>query len=323
MEQIYVWGTGCVAGELLENGLDLQKITGFLDSAPGRDTFLGKPVFSPEYLRNVAFDLVIAASRRSQEMLKRYLEMGLPREKLLLARNSQTIADLNESRAYAAGILGQAVVSAMIPEACLVPRPVNDPGLLSEAELENDYVRFKTLELVARELESVPGCAAELGVYKGGFARCIQLVMPRRKLYLFDTFAGFSAEELERERKQGRAGEGFAQAHQNTGVAAVLSRMPRPENVEIRQGLFPDSLRGLEERFAFVSLDADLEDSTYAGLKYFVPRMNRGGCLFLHDYGDVRLLGVREALRRYQQDTGVVLHGIPLCDRNGTLAIRF
>lgn len=147
--------------------------------------------------------------------------------------------------------------------------------------------------------------------------------MPQRKLYLFDTFEGFSPEELERENKLGRAGEGFAQAHRNTGAAAVLARMPKPENVEIRQGLFPGSLKGLEERFAFVSLDVDLEASTYEGLRYFVPRMAEGGCMFLHDYGDPRLLGVREAFRRYQKDRGICLHGIPLCDRNGTLAIRF
>lgn len=323
MKRIYVWGTGCVAGELLENGLDIGEISGFIDSTPGKDTFLGKPVFPPARLKEVKFDLVLAASRRSREILEAYFSLGLPREKLLLTRCSQTVTDLNENRAYAAGILGGDRVERLIPKACLVPQPVNDPGLLPERELENDYVRLKTLELVARELEGVPGCAAELGVYKGSFARCIQMVMPQRKLYLFDTFEGFSPEELERENKLGRAGEGFAQAHRNTGAAAVLARMPKPENVEIRQGLFPGSLKGLEERFAFVSLDVDLEASTYEGLRYFVPRMAEGGCMFLHDYGDPRLLGVREAFRRYQKDRGICLHGIPLCDRNGTLAIRF
>jgi len=323
MKKIYVWGTGCVAGELLETGLDIREITGFLDSAAGKDTFLGRPVFPPAYLKETEFDLVLGASRRSGELLDTFLSLGLPREKLLLTRCSQRVADLNENRDYAAEILGREVVEGLIPKASLVPQPVKDPGLLPEGELENDYVRLKTLELVARELEGVPGCAAELGVYKGSFARCMQMVMPDRKLYLFDTFEGFSAQELERERKLGRGGEGFAQAHRNTSAEEVLSRMPYPETAEIRRGLFPDSLNGLEENFAFVSLDVDLEASTYEGLCYFVPRMAKGGFLFLHDYGNPGLPGVREALRRYQQDRGVCLHGVPLCDRNGTLAIRF
>lgn len=318
MKKIYVWGTGCVAGELMESSLDIREIAGFLDSVPGKKTFLGKPVYAPSQLVGAEYDLIVIASRSSREILKTCQELGLDRKKLLFTRNSQTVADLNESREYAAEILGGETVNAMIPEAWLVPGPAADPGLLPKRELENDYVRLKTLELIASELEDVPGCAAEFGVYKGAFARCIQLAMPQRKLYLFDTFEGFDPEELEREWKK----TGFAQAHRNTSVEAVLSAMPYPEKVEIRKGLFPDSLNGLEERFAFVSLDVDLEKSTYAGLSYFVPRMARGGCLFLHDYGNPGLSGVRAALERYQRDRGQRLFGIPLCDRSGTLAIR-
>ena len=44
---IYVWGTGCGASELLEQGLELERICGFVDSYPCADTFLGKPVLLP------------------------------------------------------------------------------------------------------------------------------------------------------------------------------------------------------------------------------------------------------------------------------------
>lgn len=321
MKKIYVWGTGCAAGELLESTLDIREVSGFLESVPDRETFLGKPVFPPSQLMGTAYDLIVIASRSSREILKTCLESGLDRKKLLFTRNSQHVTDLNENRAYAAEILGWEAVNAMIPEAYLVPGPAAGPGVLPERELENDFVRLKTLELVAEELKNVPGCTAELGVWRGSFARCIQWVFPERKLYLFDTFAGFDPEELEREGKQNQTG--FAQAHRNTSAEAVLSRMPDPDRVELRPGLFPESLKGLEETFAFVSLDVDLEESTYAGLTYFVPRMAKGGCLFLHDYRNPGLLGVGAALERYQRDRGQRLFGIPLCDRNGTLAIRF
>ena len=45
----------------------------------------------------------------------------------------------------------------------LVGIPLADAVLL-ERELQNDYVRLATLELICRRLENVPGAAAELGV---------------------------------------------------------------------------------------------------------------------------------------------------------------
>src|SRR4029079_18426640 len=56
-----------------------------------------------------------------------------------------------------------------------------------------DYIRLSTLELVAYEIDrnNILGSVAELGVYKGKFARYINQLFPNRKLYLFDTFMGF------------------------------------------------------------------------------------------------------------------------------------
>ena len=105
---------------------------------------------------------------------------------------------------------------------------------------------------------------------------------------------------------------------------AVLRRLPRADKAVIRAGLFPATAAGLEnERFALVSLDADLEESTLAGLRWFVPRMEQGGYLLLHDWNHPGLPGVREALARYEAETGQHLAGVPLCDITGTLVIPF
>ena len=78
---------------------------------------------------------------------------------------------------------------------------------------------------------------------------------------------------------------------------------------------------GLEgERFALVSLDADLEESTLAGLRFFLPRMSAGGYLLLHDWNNPKLPGVRRALARWEAEHGR-LAAVPLCDVNGTLVI--
>lgn len=124
---------------------------------------------------------------------------------------------------------------------------------------------------------NVPGAVAEVGVFRGEFAQYINYAFPDRKCYLFDTFDGFDAKEALSELKSGNCTNAFIEAYKQTNVGAVLERMTYLENVVIKQGYFPESLDGLEERFAFVSIDVDFEDSIYEGLKYFYPRLNAGG----------------------------------------------
>src|SRR3989338_5554484 len=76
---------------------------------------------------------------------------------------------------------------------------VNEPGLYS------DYIRLATLELCAFEVtnKNIPGSVAELGVYRGDFAKKINEAFPDRKLYLFDTFAGFNTGDVEFDKNKG------------------------------------------------------------------------------------------------------------------------
>ncbi|QEC41425.1 TylF/MycF/NovP-related O-methyltransferase [Pseudobacter ginsenosidimutans] len=91
-----------------------------------------------------------------------------------------------------------------------------------------DYVRLAALELICFEIRNkkLQGNVAELGVYKGKFARYINQYFSDRTLYLFDTFEGFHASDVKKEKK-----EGFSSGEQNfsdTSVEAVLKQMPSP-----------------------------------------------------------------------------------------------
>ena len=110
-------------------------------------------------------------------------------------------------------------------------------------------------------------------MFRGEFAQYINYAFPDRKCYLFDTFEGFNANEALSEIKRGNCTDAFVEAYKNTNVGVVLERMEYIENVVIKQGFFPESLDGLDEQFAFVSLDVDFEESIYEGLKYFYPRL--------------------------------------------------
>ncbi len=311
---IYVWGTGCGASELIEEGLGIERITAFVDSFPMGKTFLDRPVLLPEQLPVGECDLLIITARQADAIGKRCAELEIPAEKCLFLKNNTTLQDRNVCCIQAKEILGEALLEKLLPRQRIVPTPSQlNPHSLPEKELSNDYVRLATLELLCRRLEGVPGAAAELGVYRGFFARCINQLLPERKLYLFDSFEGFGEEAC--------ATASFQAAHRNTAVQKVLSIMPHPENIEVKPGFFPESLNGLEVRFCLVSLDVDFYRTTLDGLRYFWPRLEQGGYLLLHDWGSPKLPGVAKALKDFEEEIGCSIPAVPLCDVGGSLVL--
>lgn len=185
------------------------------------------------------------------------------------------------------------------------------------AQREKLNIRLATLRLIVEEIKKrkVPGALAELGVYQGEFAEEINRLLPDRALYLFDTFEGFDARDIQRE---GQVGSPAAKPgdFSDTSVEGVLARLPHPDKIVVRQGYFPETAAGLEDRFALVSLDADLYQPMYEGLSYFFPRMNPGGYLILHDYNSSQFKGAGKAVQAYCEENG--LYVFPLCDVHGT-----
>lgn len=311
---IFVWGTGCGASELIEAGLKPEKIAAFVDSFPMGEIFLGKPVLLPEQLPLEDCELLIITARYADSIGNRCRELGIPEEKCLFLKNNMVLTDRNTACTCAKDLLGEELLKKLLPKHRIVPTPAQLAGsALPERDLGNDYVRLATLELLCRRLADVPGAAAELGVYRGFFARCINQLLPQRKLYLFDSFEGFGEEA--------QASESFQAAHRNTAVEKVLAIMPYPEKVIVKPGFFPDSLEGLEERFCLVSLDVDFYRTTLEGLRYFWPRIEEGGYLLLHDWGSTKLPGVAKALADFERETGCRIPAIPLCDVGGSLIL--
>lgn len=311
---IYVWGTGCGASELLERGFTLDRVEAFVDSYPMGNTFLGKPVLLPQQLDVSRCDLLIVTPRHADAIAEQCCRLGIPAEKCLFLKNNTILQNRNDVCTAAKDILGEELLKKLIPRQRMVPTPEQlNPHRLPEQDLGNDYVRLATLELLCRRFAEIPGAAAELGVYRGFFARCINQLLPDRQLYLFDSFEGF-AEEV-------NASESFQAAHCNTAIDRVLAVMPHPEMVTVKPGFFPASLEGLEERFCLVSLDVDFYQTTLDGLRYFWPRLQKGGYLLLHDWGSPKLSGVAEALDTYERELGSKIPTVPLCDVGGSLVL--
>lgn len=182
-----------------------------------------------------------------------------------------------------------------------------------------DYVRNSSLELVAHEIneQEITGSVAELGVYRGDFARIMNEVFPGRKLYLFDTFRGFHAVDVTIEKK--RSYSTGDQDFSKTSIDLVLRKMKYPDNCIIKQGYFPDTARDVSEVFVFVSIDADLYKPIYDGLCFFYPRLAKGGCLFVHDYNNDEYQGAHQAVRQFCRETSIGF--FPLPDACGTAVI--
>jgi O-methyltransferase len=182
-----------------------------------------------------------------------------------------------------------------------------------------DYIRLSTLELISFEIKrkNLVGNAAELGVYKGKFAKYINQFLPDRKLYLFDTFEGFDQRDVASEKSKNYSSG--SQNFSETSVSSVLKQMPFPDHCIPVKGFFPESAKHIHDSFVFVSLDADLYDPIYAGLNFFFPKLVKGGYILIHDFNNDNYKGARRAVEQFCSEQEV--NFLPLPDSGGTAII--
>ena len=169
--KLYIWGTGCGAGDLVDRWFDPAEIEAFIDSQPSGASFLGRRVLRPEEVSADEETLILVASRQTDEIASLATACGIAPERLLFLKNNWQLRDRNAP--YPSNTV---LPAGLLEELRRPPRKVRDPlwasgGPLSERDLENDTVRVRTLEALCRELDGVPGAAAELGVYRGAFER--------------------------------------------------------------------------------------------------------------------------------------------------------
>lgn len=134
---------------------------------------------------------------------------------------------------------------------------------------------------------------AELGVAYGASAKMISEFALRRTLHLSDTFEGLPVvSEVDSPK--------FAKGQFLSRLEEVRKYLDG-RNVCFHKGLFPDTAEAVKDQvFSFVHLDADLYESTIAGLRFFYPRMCPGAILICHDY--LTSAGVNAALRDFFDD---------------------
>lgn len=160
-------------------------------------------------------------------------------------------------------------------------------GLVNrEAGIATGLEKSFILSEWASKCQTIPGDYAEIGVWTGGSARIISKSAPKKALLLFDTFEGvpYGDPKYDLTDENGNViyvGQ-FALENCFTIAKRTLSDCP---NVEFHKGIFPETVKGIERKFAFVHCDADVYPSVYNSCEYFYPRLSIGGVMIFDDYG--------------------------------------
>src|SRR3989344_1925722 len=164
-----------------------------------------------------------------------------------------------------------------------------------ETEMLLDDLEAYQIYTAVIKTEKIAGDIAEVGVYKGGSAKLICEARGGKPVHLFDTFEGLpDLCELDSSKQ-------FHKGDYSAPFESVKDYLKNYPNVYFYKVLFPSTTEPVEnKRFSFVHLDVDLYGSTLNCLKFFYPKMNKGGVIISHDYPSSE--GVKKAFDEFFSD---------------------
>lgn len=138
----------------------------------------------------------------------------------------------------------------------------------------------------ASHSRALPGDMAECGVYTGGTAQLISLVLAAdnslgKRLHLFDSFEGMP--ETSSPRRDYHSPGDFS----DTSLTRVKARLRQFPFCEYHPGFMPDTFSKVKDvaAYSFVHIDVDIYPSVQACCNWFWPRMISGGVMIFDDYG--------------------------------------
>lgn len=181
-------------------------------------------------------------------------------------------------------------------------------GLIAKIKKETNmlisYLECHQIYLAVKKTKKIDGDIAEVGVYKGGSAKLI-CGTTQKPVYLFDTFEGLPEPSEFDKANQFRKGDYAASLEE---VQNYLKNYP---NAHFYKGLFPATAENIKnKKFSFVHLDVDIYQSTLDCLKFFYPRLNRGGIIISHDYDT---MGGKKAFDEFFRDKPEIIIELPGC----------
>ena len=98
--------------------------------------------------------------------------------------------------------------------------------------------------------------------------------------------------------------------------------MENKDKCIFKKGYFPDTTSDVDinETFCFVHLDTDLYLPTLNGLRFFYPKLVKGGYIFVHDFNGVAQ-GVRNAVKEFCDENRIGYVCLPDSVIKGSIVI--
>lgn len=151
--------------------------------------------------------------------------------------------------------------------------------------------RFDVITEVLETTLLLPGCMAEVGVYKGVTAKFVHNLAPLKDMHLYDTFQGI----VKADSSIDVHGNGD---FSDTSFETVKKDLGE-DHIYYHVGTFPDTFAEGHLSFCFVYSDTDTYFGTKATLEIFSPIMVSGGILMFHDYDWKGCPGVKKAISEF------------------------
>jgi O-methyltransferase len=171
--------------------------------------------------------------------------------------------------------------------------------------MERKQFEQAELNVLIRELgavlkASVPGDIVEMGCYKGEtslhIARLVRELAPGKKLYLYDSFDGLPAKQIQDESP---AGQQFKAGELPSNKKEVVRRMRAAgmQDVKVTKAWFSElTPKDMPEKIAFAFLDGDFYQSITDSLRLVWPGLASGALVIVDDYRNEALPGVARAV---------------------------
>lgn len=171
-------------------------------------------------------------------------------------------------------------------------------------------LRFYSLQQMIEQTlkKNLKADFAECGCWRGHSSFLISTLIRKHGLgnrfHIFDSFEGGLSGKSSHDRN-----ERFSQSEKDiqiekeifssteTYVQNVLADF---DFVKTYKGWIPDRFADVKDRtFSFVHLDVDLYQPTLDSLEFFFPRLIKGGCVVVDDYGSTQFPGAKTAVDNF------------------------
>jgi len=181
------------------------------------------------------------------------------------------------------------------PSIAAMVQRVQDRGVQTLVDADRAW----TLLCAFRQTRSLAGEVWEAGVYQGGSATLLKLLIQASaglpdcgpaRLRLFDSFQGMPATACALDE---HARGDFA----DTSLEAVRQTVGGEAWIDFRKGWIPETFAGLQSAaIRLAHVDVDLHKSVLDCCDFIYPRLVQGGMMVFDDYGVPSCAGARAAV---------------------------